>query len=172
MAKQVIRLTEGDLHRIIKESVKKILREEEEAPYDWRADFNKYHDTVDMSPEEGTALHKRYMDGARKEFGGNEKARIKEFNRLWKEREAKQRMRKSPEQLAKDDLWNRRYNAEHGINVDDFDDDNDVIQNALERAMKKRGASTPTSAPSDSRTMSDDELQARLRDLQAQGMLK
>ena len=33
MARQIIRLTESDLHRIIKESVKRILREEDEPEY-------------------------------------------------------------------------------------------------------------------------------------------
>ena len=38
MRKQIVRLTESDLHRIIKESVKKIIKEHEEDPYSLDAD--------------------------------------------------------------------------------------------------------------------------------------
>ena len=41
MAKQVIRLTESDLHRIVKESVNKILKEEFG---DWRDAYDAYMD--------------------------------------------------------------------------------------------------------------------------------
>ena len=179
MAKRIIRLTESDLHRIIKNSVKKIIREAEE-PYDWRSDFHLYHDSVNMKPEDGTALHKKYMDGARQEFGGDEKARVKEFNRLWKEREARRKMRQTPEQIAKEDLWDRKYNAEHGIEGDEFEDtdfDDEAMQKALDRAKRKKASGLKRQMALDNqisqeRTMSDDELQARLKDLQAQGMLK
>ena len=40
MAKQIIRLTESDLHNIIRESVRRVLREEEEPKYT-EADLDK-----------------------------------------------------------------------------------------------------------------------------------
>lgn len=44
MNKKHIRLTEGDLHRIIKESVKRILREQYEMPHFYRIDMIDQYD--------------------------------------------------------------------------------------------------------------------------------
>ena len=205
MKKQLIKLTEGDLHRIIKNTVNRVLREsfnddedldayaeermdleanyddfpptrnesiirravkesinrilrEDEEPYDWRSDFHLYHDSLNMKPEEGTALHDKYMKGAKEEFGDDELARIREFNRMWKERERRQGVESDSD--------------------DDFDDENE-IKKALQRAnymkkmkpTKKQTYQEPQK-PQTQRSLSDDELQARLKDLQAQGVLK
>ena len=47
MAKKLIRLTESDLHRIVKESVKRILREEDrdDSIDDWQNIYSSYYDS-------------------------------------------------------------------------------------------------------------------------------
>ena len=49
MTKKIIRLTENDLHRIVKESVKRILREEDRDDsiddYDWQDIYSSYYDS-------------------------------------------------------------------------------------------------------------------------------
>lgn len=83
MAKQIIRLTEGDLHRIIENSVKKIIRES-----DWQKAFNDFLDMPDITDSaEGAKLQKAKDDAIKAEFGNDEKARAKAVKRYFKNRE-------------------------------------------------------------------------------------
>jgi len=52
--KKIIRLTESDLHRIIKESVKRILREEDFGSMDGGGDIGPIEDGVDEEEIAGT----------------------------------------------------------------------------------------------------------------------
>lgn len=70
MKRQVIRLTEGDLHRIIRESVKRILREENEMPSYTQED-------LDMATKKMQALKKKGDPGWIQ--AAQERQRIKEF---------------------------------------------------------------------------------------------
>ena len=81
--KQVIRLTEGDLHRIVKESVNKVLMEDKNA-FDKLASMKNYvdgqnnYETTDISveqSEEGIYV----STSCRNEYGGNYSNNDEEF---------------------------------------------------------------------------------------------
>ena len=55
MAKKIIRLTESDLHRIVKESVQRVLKESKSLdPYEWAEDEDEFNDLekLDMAQQE------------------------------------------------------------------------------------------------------------------------
>ena len=61
MAKQLIRLTEGDLHRIIEESVNRVLSEMNEGA-GWDMVKDMYHNVKEMSPKEIASTSKGWKD--------------------------------------------------------------------------------------------------------------
>lgn len=61
--KQIIRLTEGDLHRIIENCVRKALNE------DWTKTYDKWADTIWTDPEEGDRLNKKWSQELKDEYG-------------------------------------------------------------------------------------------------------
>lgn len=89
MAKRIIRLTESDLHRIIKESVIRTLNEAEkdgksskkavkdmfndyEEFEDWRKQYDDYMDHIlDRDKAEGEAARLRYIAAINRDFGGD-----------------------------------------------------------------------------------------------------
>lgn len=119
MRKQIIRLTESDLHRIIKESVRRILREEDEPEYT-QADLDAAK--AKMQALRGKGNHKAFMAAA------NEYQKIKaalgqenvidlrkmspEDQMGWAEKE-NQRRGVDPEQRGSH-IWNKRL---YGINT-------------------------------------------------------
>ena len=143
--KKVIRLTESDLHRIVKESVNKILKEEFG---DWRDAYDAYMDYLPAGndPErhsKGEDLRKAYMSQMDDAFGANKEARQKALNRHINYREMlrRERLQQMPgglEMLNNDD------------NYDVYDDD-EIDNNSA---------------------MTANDLEQRLRDMQAQGYLK
>lgn len=62
--KQIIRLTEGDLHRIIENCVRKALNE------DWTKTYDKWADSVGMDRDEGEKLVKKWAKELKDEYGG------------------------------------------------------------------------------------------------------
>jgi hypothetical protein len=65
MAKKLIRLTESDLHRIIENSVKRVLKESQLNELDWRTYANagkKTHDEVLDKMKRGTSLDDLHKD--------------------------------------------------------------------------------------------------------------
>lgn len=61
--KQIIRLTEGDLHRIIENCVRKALNE------DWTKDYDKWADNIGMNKDEGEKLRKKWSQELKDEYG-------------------------------------------------------------------------------------------------------
>jgi len=67
--KRKIRLTEGDLHRIVKESVKRILRETENTDSIYSdEDFDEYGNRVD-GPDFGDDFRERFWRKFEKQHG-------------------------------------------------------------------------------------------------------
>ena len=69
MAKQLIRLTESDLHRIIEESVNRVLCEIEEGA-GWDVVKDMYHELKGYSPEQVAATSKDWKDDKQKFIKG------------------------------------------------------------------------------------------------------
>ena len=83
MAKQIIRLTEGDLHRIIENAVNKIMISEK-----WSDTYDKWADGNYKSREEGEKLNKQYNDELKQEFPDKD-ARRSELSKHCKRRDVK-----------------------------------------------------------------------------------
>lgn len=140
MAKQIIRLTEGDLHKIIKETVNKIINEEFG---DWRDDYEAWRNHTGDN-EEGNDLLNKYLSRAKSEFGGDEKARIKALNKHMATNDSarEHRLAKTdPDFLDWEKAWSRKYDAENGINATDdsdaFDFEAEKEKAAAQRARKR-----------------------------------
>ncbi len=147
MAKQVIRLTEGDLHNIIKESVKRILKEEQFG--DWRDAYDAYMDYLPSGndPErhsKGEDLRKAYMSQMDDAFGANKEARQKALNRHINYREMLRRERLQKTPSGRDILNN--LDAKYDINTEDeaennaamtTDDFNERLRKAMEQGALK-----------------------------------
>ena len=174
MAKQIIRLTEGDLHKIIKESVKKIIREGNYG--DWRDDFDAYNSFLG-DPSKGDELGRKYYDKLKQQYNGDKVAMRKAMNDHFKEKDAAREKRLSktdPEYLDWENAFDKKYDLENGINVDDnesidnFDFDAEKARQAAKRERKMASASSPrnrakeisnTSTPSKFSGMSPEELE-------------
>ena len=61
--KQIIRLTEGDLHRIIENCVRKALNE------DWTKAYDKWADNIGMDKKESNKLFKQWSQEVEDEYG-------------------------------------------------------------------------------------------------------
>ena len=132
MARQIIRLTESDLHRIIKKSVNRILRE---AKYgDWRDDYESWMNYSGDDKDEGNRLNKAWNDSLRNQYQGDEKGRLRALNDHFRERDSRRNLRMSPEERAREAEWERKYNIEHGI----VDDDNFDFDKAVEKFEKQK----------------------------------
>lgn len=71
MAKKIIRLTESDLHNMVRGAVRKALRESE----DWKNDFHSWADShfdIGLSPEERDARYKKSKESLDKAFPKHE----------------------------------------------------------------------------------------------------
>ena len=133
MARQIIRLTESDLHRIIKKSVNRVLRE---AKYgDWRDDYESWINYNGDDKEEGQTLNRAWNDALKSQYTDRAE-RMKELNDHYRKKNAMRDERMSPEERAREAEWNRKYNIEHGI-VDD-DDDNFDFDKAVEKFEKQK----------------------------------
>ena len=157
MAK-IIRLTEGDIHNMIHEALQNVLKE---ANGDWKAAYDKFN-------SEGGDFND-YLNLARNEFGGDEKARIKALNKHIADKDAKRELRMNPEEIAREKTWERKYNREHGIGDDDSDLDFDDFEAEKEKQWKKRaGHNAPKRASKinqDIPTRSPEEIERQMREL-------
>ena len=61
--KQISRLTEGDLHRIIENCVRKALNE------DWTKAYDKWADNIGMDKKESNKLFKQWSQELKDEYG-------------------------------------------------------------------------------------------------------
>ena len=102
MAK-VIRLTEGDLHRMIRESVNRILKEE------WRASYDKWANGEYDDAEEGERLNREWTKKLKKQYP----------NPADRKRATERHMSSRTSQSAKD--YDRKWRKEHGDESDDED---------------------------------------------------
>ena len=119
MRKQIIRLTESDLHRIIKESVRRILREEDEPEYT-QADLDAAKSK--MQALRGKGNHKAFMDAALEYNKIKERlgqANVKDLRKLspeeqmnWSDDEMR-RLGMNPDDRSSH-VWNKRL---YGINT-------------------------------------------------------
>jgi hypothetical protein len=84
MAKQIIRLTEGDLHRIVKESIKRILKEE-----DWRDELNAVYDAGKEEGSAGFDIDKvsSILGNVRKQYGKDAEGYKQALDDFYSERE-------------------------------------------------------------------------------------
>lgn len=175
MKKQIVRLTESDLHRIIKESVKRIIREQEYG--DWRDDYEKYKNFYG-DPDEGEKLRKAYLNRTRSEFGGDEKARVKALNKHMSANDAEREKRLSstdPDFLAWEKAWSRKYDNEHGVNANDDNDFSDfetekakaAAQLDRKRIRVNRQKNNDISTPVDTKFSgkSPEEIEQMMRDM-------
>ena len=71
--KKIVRLTENDLHKIIKESVKKILKE---GYGDWRDDYDAWMDGPMDDKKAGEQARLRYIAAANRDFGGDPSSNV------------------------------------------------------------------------------------------------
>lgn len=161
MAK-LIRLTESDVRNMIRATLNSVLRE---SNGDWKAAYDKFN-------REGGDIND-YLNLARDEFGGDEKARIKALNKHIKDNDARRELRMSPEELAKEKAWEKKYNREHNINVtDDDDSDLDDFEAEKQRQWLNRARKKAPKRPSVSQeepTRSPEEILAQMKEL---GFLK
>lgn len=176
MARQIIKLTEEDLHKIIRESVNRILKEEGEFG-DWRDDYEAWKNFAG-DKEEGNALLNKYLNRAKSEFGGDEKARIKALNKHMAANDAARDRRLAstdPKFLDWEKAWSRKYDAEHGINATDdsdaFDFEAEKAKAAAQRerrrskpSIKSIGKETPQT-PSKFSGKSPEEIEQMMRDM-------
>jgi len=174
MAKQIIRLTESDLHKIIRESVKRIIKEEGETYGDWRDDYEKWRNHIGNN-DDGNELLKNYIGRAKSEFGGDESARISALNKhmAQKDSEREQRLSKTdPDFLNWEKAWSRKYDAENGINnnvdADTFDFEAEKAKAAEQRGRRRTKKPLPNTAkqtPSKFSGKSEEELEQLMKDM-------
>lgn len=149
MAKQIIRLTEGDLHKIIENTVKKIISEGNYG--DWRDDYEAWINGI-QDKEEGTRLNNRWHDSLKQQFNGDKHAMRKALNDHFKEKDAARERRLSkedPKFLDWENAWDKKYDLENNINtdddesIDDFDFEAEKERQAAKRERKMRSMSSP-----------------------------
>ena len=138
MGRQIIRLTESDLHKIIKESVIRALNEAESVkdkfstyrkePWgDWRDDYDAYMDDIRVGDKPaGEEARLKYIASANRDFGGDPSK--KEFNgdqAFFKALKRHQQYRDihdkhlSPAQREARHQMDMDYDEKYGFNPDD-----------------------------------------------------
>lgn len=172
MAKQIIRLTEGDIHNMIRSAVNRLLRESDEDNA-WKDAYDKFNRGEIDSMDE-------YMRLARERFGGDEMARIKALNRHIEDKDARRAMRMSPEELAREKAWEKQYDIENGINhssedADLFDFEKEraeqlkkLTKKRMKQNARKPGSRRPADTPQEPTKfsgLSPEELEAKFKEL-------
>ena len=132
MARQIIRLTESDLHRIIKKSVNRILREGKYG--DWRDNYEEWMNYSGDDKEEGQRLNRAWNDALKSQYQGDEAGRLRALNNHFREKDSIRNQRQSPAERAREAEWERKYNIEHGI----VGDDNFDFDKAVEKFEKQK----------------------------------
>lgn len=134
MAKQIIKLTEGDLHKIIEKTVRKIVTENDD---DWKGSYEKWKNSKDS--EEGEKhnreftkkLKKAYPDAGKRRHAFNQYAKSKdtstskEFEKKWKSSGGEER-------------FNKEYQKKFGKNVDSDEMDESikrVVRESIDKLM-------------------------------------
>jgi hypothetical protein len=131
MAKRIIRLTESDLHKIIKESVKRALNEAPRArdimntyhkgPWnDWRDEYDELWDRDNNDRATHQDLEKKYYDAVYRDFGGL----TPEYYKALKRHEAYRDSHHpwlSPSGRQKRDEIDAAYNEKYGFDPEDDD---------------------------------------------------
>ena len=97
--KQIIRLTEGDLHRIIENCVRKAIKE------DWTKTYDKWADNFNMERKERDKLLKKWAQELKDEYGDK---RGEAFNSHCEKRDAAR-----AKKLAAARKRAEKYNQEH-----------------------------------------------------------
>jgi len=161
MAKQIIRLTEGDLHRIIENTVKKIIREGKYG--DWRDDYEEWINSI-QDKEEGARLNNKWHDSLKQQFNGDKRAMRNALNGHFKEKDAAREKRLSkedPKFLDWENAWDKKYDLENNINVgndesfDDFDFDAEQAKQAAKRERKMASRKSPKKKESEMDVIDD-----------------
>lgn len=132
MAKQIIKLTEGDLHRIIEKTVRKIVKESDD---DWKESYEKWKKSTDS--EEGEKhnreftrrLKKAYPDAGKRKHAFNQYAKSKdtstskEYEKKWKG-------------SGGEEKFNKEYQKKYGKSVDS-DSMDESIKRAVNESLNK-----------------------------------
>ena len=176
MAKQIIKLTEQDLHDIIRTAVNKVIKE---GFGDWRDDYDAYMGYYGKDKDKQKELRQKYDDSVKAEFGDDEKARIKALNKHMDSRDSLRdnmlnKSQKGRDYLDWESAWNSKYNAEHGIGdegIGEADLDSLIAKAAQKRergAMRTKPKAVPQAEPQKP-TRSPEEIEAQMR---AMGLAK
>ena len=176
MAKQIIKLTESDLHNIIKTAVNKVIKE---AYGDWRDDYDAYMGYYGKDKDKQKELRQKYDNSVKSTFGDDEKARIQALNKHMDSRDSERDKMLNKSQKGRDYLdwesaFDTKYNAEHGIgdeSIKDMDLDSLIAKAAQKRergAMRTKPKAIPQAEPQKP-TRSPEEIEAQMR---AMGLAK
>jgi len=138
MAKRIIRLTESDLHKIIKESVVRALNEADSVkdkfstyrkePWgDWRDDYDAYMDDLKVGDKPaGEDARLKYISAANRDFGGDPSSKTftgdKSFFKALKKHQQYRDVNDkhlSPAQRAARHQMDLDHDLKYGFNPDD-----------------------------------------------------
>ena len=138
MAKRIIRLTESDLHKIIKESVRRTLNEAtpsakellnryHKGPWgDWRDEYDAYWDSHFDDPRRGD-LEKAARNAVTRDFGGFTPEYFKALRRHENYRDAYHPFL-SPSGREDRESMDREYDEKYGWNPNDEEGDDDYAR--------------------------------------------
>ena len=138
MAKRIIRLTESDLHKIIKESVRRTLNEARpsakellnryhKGPWgDWRDEYDAYWDANFDDPRRGD-LEKAARNAVTRDFGGFTPEYFKALRRHENYRDAYHPFL-SPSGRQDRERMDREHDEKYGFNPSDEEGDNDYAR--------------------------------------------
>ena len=132
MTKQILRLTESDLHKLIRNTVKKVIREAEEGEKKeaWQSAYDKWREsgTEDDNRTFTRELKKAHPDPKERNLASSkymkrfDSSPAKEFAKKWKE-------------SGKEDKFNKEYQAKYGKSVDATDES--VISRAVTESLNR-----------------------------------
>lgn len=139
MAKRIIRLTESDLHKIIKESVRRTLNEARpsakellnryhKGPWgDWRDEYDTLWDRDNNDALTHKELEKKYNDAIMRDFGGFTPEYFKALRRHEAYRDAYHPWL-SPSGREDRERMDREYDEKYGFNPNDEEGDDDYAR--------------------------------------------
>jgi len=178
MAKQIIRLTESDLHRIIKESVKRIIKE------DWHDELSSIYDAGKKEDSAGIDLDKAssILKNLKRQYGSDKEGYSRAVNKFFSDREKRDDFEKAKRDPAFE-LWSDEhestFNDEGYPMAKDFEPlpfnrerYNKRIKNGeMPRALRRSYSSGPQEVPetpsvnSPYKGKSSEEIEQMMRDM-------
>jgi len=116
MAKQIIRLTESDLHRMIRESVDRILKE------GWKDSYDKWSSGKYENDDDGEKLNRKWNSELKAEHP-DKKDRRSEFNKHTKSKDssASKEFEKKWKASGGEERFKQDYKKKYGVDINDED---------------------------------------------------